>query len=43
MAQTLDAAQKPTHEELMERIAAREPVELDEPSEVTIRRIRDLV
>lgn len=36
------AAKQPTPEELMERIAAREAVELDEPSEVTIRRLRDL-
>jgi antitoxin FitA len=35
------AAGRPTPEELSERIAARDPVELDEPGETTIRRIRD--
>lgn len=35
------AAARPTPEELMERIAARGPVRLSEPSEVTIRAIRD--
>ena len=35
------SADRPTPEELWERIEARGPVELDEPSEVTIRRFRD--
>ncbi len=35
-----DAA-RPTTEELMARIEARGPVSLDEPSEVTVRRLRD--
>ena len=34
-------AEKPTLQELMERLAQREPVKLDEPPEVTIRRLRD--
>jgi plasmid stability protein len=34
-------AEKPTLGEMMERLRNREPVELDEPPEVTIRRIRD--
>lgn len=34
-------AEKPTLQELMERLARREPVELDEPPHVTIRRLRD--
>ena len=32
---------RPPVEEVLDRIASREPVELDEPSEVTIRRLRD--
>lgn len=32
---------RPTPEELSARIEARGPIELDEPSEVTIRRMRD--
>lgn len=32
---------RPTPEELHARIEARGPVEVDEPSEVTIRRFRD--
>jgi plasmid stability protein len=35
-------ADKPTVAELMERLAAQEPVALDEPPEVTIRRLRDI-
>jgi hypothetical protein len=31
----------PTVAELMDRLACEEPVTLDEPSEVTIRRLRD--
>lgn len=34
-------AEKPTMKEWLERVASREPVELDEPPEVTIRRFRD--
>lgn len=34
-------AEKPTLPEMMERLRDREPVELDEPPEVTIRRMRD--
>lgn len=36
-------AGKPTLPEMMERLREREPVELDEPPEVTIRRMRDAV
>lgn len=34
-------AEKPTLSEMMERPRNQEPVELDEPPEVTIRRMRD--
>lgn len=34
-------AARPTLAEMMERLRRREPVELDEPPEVTIRRLRD--
>lgn len=34
-------AEKPTLSEMMERLRAREPVELNEPPEVTVRRMRD--
>jgi plasmid stability protein len=34
-------AEKPTLAEMMERLRRREPVELDEPPDVTIRRLRD--
>jgi len=34
-------AEKPTLAEVMERLRQREPVELDEPPDVTIRRLRD--
>ena len=34
-------AEKPTMKEWLERVASREPVELDEPPHVTIRRMRD--
>jgi antitoxin FitA len=34
-------AEKPTLSEMMERLRSREPVELDEPPEATIRRMRD--
>ena len=34
-------AAKPTLAEMMERLRRRDPVELDEPPDVTIRRLRD--
>ena len=34
-------AKKPTMKEWLEKVAGREPVEVDEPPEVTIRRMRD--
>ena len=34
-------AAKPTMKEWLERVAKLEPVEVDEPPEVTIRRMRD--
>jgi plasmid stability protein len=34
-------AAKPTLAEMMERLRWREPVELDEPPDVTLRRLRD--
>jgi plasmid stability protein len=34
-------AEKPTLAEMMERLSHDEPVELDEPPDVTIRRFRD--
>ena len=34
-------AEKPTMKEWLERVAKLEPVEVDEPPEVTIRRMRD--
>ncbi len=34
-------AEKPTLSEMMERLRNREPLELNEPPEVTIRRMRD--
>lgn len=34
-------AEKPTMSEWLETVRSREPVELDEPPEVTIRRMRD--
>ncbi len=34
-------AEKPTLQELTERLSRREPVELDEPPETTIRRMRN--
>jgi len=34
-------AEKPTLAEMMERLRQRKPVELDEPPEATIRRLRD--
>lgn len=35
------SADRPTPEEVTARIEARGPMELEEPSEVTIRRLRD--
>lgn len=40
-AMLVRAAARPTPEELTARIAGRERVELPEPSEVIVRRIRD--
>ena len=34
-------AKKPTMREWLEKVSSREPVEVDEPPEVTIRRMRD--
>ena len=34
-------AEKPTMNEWLERVAELEPVEVDEPPEITIRRMRD--
>jgi plasmid stability protein len=34
-------AEKPTMKEWLERVSELEPVEVDEPPEVTIRRMRD--
>ena len=34
-------AAKPTMQEWLERVGSREPVEVDEPPEVVIRRMRD--
>lgn len=34
-------ADKPSMKEWLEQVGSREPVELDEPPEVTIRRMRD--
>ena len=41
LAEVEEIADRPTLSELMERLATDEPVELDEPPEVTIRRIRE--
>jgi antitoxin FitA len=41
LAEVEQVADKPTLAELMDRLAAEEPVVLDEPPEVTIRRLRD--
>jgi len=35
------AAEEPTMSEWLERVRSREPVELDEPPDVTTRRFRD--
>ena len=34
-------AKKPTMTEWLEKVGSREPIEVDEPPEVTIRRMRD--
>lgn len=34
-------AEKPTMSEWLERVGSREPIEVDEPPDVTIRRFRD--
>ena len=41
LAEVEEIADRPTLSELMESLATDEPVELDEPPEVTIRRIRE--
>ncbi len=41
LAEIEQVAEKPTLSEMMERLARDEPVALDEPPDVTIRRMRD--
>jgi antitoxin FitA len=41
LAEVEEIAERPTLEELMGRLAAEEPVDVDEPPEVTIRRLRE--
>jgi plasmid stability protein len=41
LAEVEQIAERPTLAELMEQLAAEEALDLDEPPEVTIRRIRD--
>ena len=41
LSEIQQVAAKPTLAEMMERLRQREPVELDEPPDVTIRRFRD--
>ncbi len=41
LAEVEQIADRPTLAELMERLGAEPPVELDEPPEVTIRRLRE--
>jgi antitoxin FitA len=41
LAEVEEIADRPTLAELMERLAAEEPVEVDEPPEMTIRRLRE--
>jgi antitoxin FitA len=41
LAEVEEIAERPTLSELMERLAAEEPVDVDEPPEVTIRRLRE--
>ena len=42
LAEIEQVAEKPTLSEMMERLRNREPVKLEEPPEVTIRRMRDV-
>lgn len=41
LAEVEAIADRPTLAELMERLAVDEPVDVDEPPEATIRRLRD--
>jgi plasmid stability protein len=41
LAEVEEIADRPTVAELMERLAVEEPVDVDEPPEVTIRRLRE--
>jgi plasmid stability protein len=41
LAEMAEIADRPTLAELMERLAADEAVDVDEPPEVTIRRLRE--
>jgi plasmid stability protein len=41
LAEVQEIADRPTVAELMERLAVEEPVDVDEPPEVTIRRLRE--
>lgn len=41
LSEIQQVAEKPSLRELMERLEQDEPVELDEPPDVTIRRMRD--
>jgi plasmid stability protein len=41
LAEVEEIADRPTLAELMERLAVEEPVDIDEPPEVTIRRLRE--
>jgi plasmid stability protein len=41
LAEVEELADRPTVSELMERLAAEEPVDVDEPPEATIRRLRE--
>jgi antitoxin FitA len=40
-SELVKVASRPTPEELVARVRAREPVELDEPVAATLRRLRD--
>jgi antitoxin FitA len=41
LAEVEEIAERPTLSELVERLASEEPVDVDEPPEVTIRRLRE--
>jgi antitoxin FitA len=41
LAEIEEIADRPTVAELMDRLAVEEPVDVDEPPEVTIRRLRE--